>query len=208
VDVDLTLDAVRTLRSQGETESARLLLRALAEQSPRDVTVRMALADVARADGHVDQAARWGLAIPGWTTEHERETFSRVLDHVSTMSRVRRYLRLGPREPLPVDLVPLLPEHLLDRGPSDEDGREPRAPFFPLPIALLAPVTGLLSLVARHDPSGVVPALATAASVCLVLAALVWAVAALVRRRPGPAAFAVALAAAAAVRVVRLATLA
>lgn len=206
MDVDLTLDAVRTLRSRGETAPARLLLRALAEQQPRDVTVRMALADFARSEGEVDQAARWGLLVPGWTTEHERETFGRVLDHISTMSRLRLYLRLGADDALPVDLVPLLPGHLLDHEAlPDEGGADPREPFFPRLITVLAPAAGLLSLLARDGAPEVVTTVAVVALAWLVLASCVWAVVALVGRRVGPAAFAVVLAGAAVVQLVRLA---
>ena len=119
VDIDGTLDIVTAHRAADEIEEARVLLRALAEQAPRDLMVRMALTDFARAEGHVDQAARWGIVIDGYTTAHERRVFWRVLTGITTLNRLRTYLRLEPGADLPRDLVAMLPPHL---GGTHVDG--------------------------------------------------------------------------------------
>jgi hypothetical protein len=119
VDIDGTLDIVAAHRAGEEIEEARVLLRALAEQAPRDLVVRMALTDFARAEGHVDQAARWGIVIDGYTTADERRVFWRVLTGITTLDRVRTYLRLEPGADLPRDLAAIMPPHL---GGSHVDG--------------------------------------------------------------------------------------
>ncbi|KIU02500.1 hypothetical protein [Frigoribacterium sp. MEB024] len=119
MDIDGTLDIVTAHRAADEIEEARVLLRALAEQAPRDLMVRMALTDFARAEGHVDQAARWGIVIDGYTTAHERRVFWRVLTGITTLDRLRTYLRLEPGADLPRDLAAIMPPHL---GGTHVDG--------------------------------------------------------------------------------------
>jgi len=186
VDIDGTLDIVSAHRAADEIEEARVLLRALAEQAPRDLMVRMALTDFARAEGHVDQAARWGIVIDGYTTAHERRVFWRVLTGITTLDRLRTYLRLEPGTDLPRDLAAIMPPHLggthvdgfydeyryreVDTGPSLKGLGDAAL----LPMWISAPVPAVaagLSAWQRDSPS---PALAVvAAALALVSTAAI-----------------------------------
>lgn len=186
VDVDSTLERVAAHRAAEEIEEARVLLRALAEQAPRDLVVRMALADFARAEGHVDQAVRWGIVIDGYTTAHERRVFWRVLIGITTLDRVRTYLRLAPGTDLPRDLAAILPPHLggthidgfydearfddVDTGPSLKGLRG--AALLQMWISTPVPAVAASLSAWQHDSPS--PALAVvAASLALVSAAAI-----------------------------------
>lgn len=177
VDVDSTLERVAAHRAAEEIEEARVLLRTLAEQAPRDLVVRMALADFARAEGHVDQAARWGIVIDGYTTAHERRVFWRVLTGITTLGRVRTYLHLAPGTDLPRDLAAILPPHLggthvdgfydearfddVDTGPSLKGLGD--AALLPMWLSTPVPtVTAALSQAQRESPSASLAVVAAA----------------------------------------------
>jgi len=186
VDVDSTLERVTAHRDAEEFEEARVLLRALAEQAPRDLVVRMALADFARAEGHVDQAARWGIVIDGYTTAHERRVFWRVLTGITTVDRLRTYLRLRPGSDLPRDLTAILPPHLggthVDgsyRKRWDDDGWQLSGPVdeMLLPLWTTSVLPGVAAVLWRgrlDAPSTLTAVVSTIVVVASIVALVAW----------------------------------
>jgi len=55
---------------------ARSRLRQRIHRDPGDTAARAELAPLHRDAGHADQAGRWGLLVPGWTTPAERRAFA------------------------------------------------------------------------------------------------------------------------------------
>ncbi|MCM6762761.1 hypothetical protein NB037_10075 [Rathayibacter sp. ZW T2_19] len=80
----------RELRRERERLRARLV------RKPLDLAVRTELAASYRADDHLDQAGRWGLLVPGGTTELERRLFARTVARTGdpTRERVQRLILL------------------------------------------------------------------------------------------------------------------
>jgi hypothetical protein len=80
----------------------RAALRNRIAASPTDVSARTTLAESYRAEGYLDQAGRWGLLVPGGSTENERRLFARVVSRTgeSTLARVRRLLLVPEDSPM------------------------------------------------------------------------------------------------------------
>lgn len=70
----------------------------------------MALAQLYREWRKPDQAGRWGIAVPDWTNERERELFKRALVAGGDLNarRVRHLLDLPPSAALPDELESLV----------------------------------------------------------------------------------------------------
>lgn len=67
------------LWSMGEPRAARELLKETVRATPQLTAPRRALAELYRETGCPDQAGRWGISIPGWTTPLERDRLARLL---------------------------------------------------------------------------------------------------------------------------------
>ncbi|PPH44033.1 hypothetical protein C5D09_14345 [Rathayibacter sp. AY1C9] len=77
-------------------------LRSRIDADPLALEARQLLAQTYRDEGYDDQAGRWGVLVPGWTTARERRLFVAVMERTgaSTEERLRRLLALPPESPL------------------------------------------------------------------------------------------------------------
>ncbi|AWG02703.1 tetratricopeptide repeat protein [Clavibacter michiganensis subsp. insidiosus] len=71
----------RLLWDEGERAEALAVLKEHLRDEPHDTGARLALADLYRELIAPDQAGRWGIASPGWTTEVERDRLARMIAH-------------------------------------------------------------------------------------------------------------------------------
>ncbi|KZC94218.1 hypothetical protein AWH51_14245 [Clavibacter tessellarius] len=74
-----TVDRARTLWDDGRRREAIVELRTRVRREPGDAVARLLLASWYREVRAPDQAARWGIAFPGWTTARERELLARLI---------------------------------------------------------------------------------------------------------------------------------
>lgn len=114
-------------RARFRLREERWELRARIGADPGDVETRRLLAESYRATGHLDQAGRWGLLVPGWTTAEERQLFARMVTRTGspTAARVRRLLLLPTGSSIadhdPEGLYAGFPE-LLERELAEPEG--------------------------------------------------------------------------------------
>ncbi|QOD44284.1 hypothetical protein H9X71_02730 [Clavibacter zhangzhiyongii] len=73
------VDRARTLWDAGRRRDAIVELRTRVRREPGDAVARLLLASWYREVRAPDQAARWGIALPGWTTPRERELLARLI---------------------------------------------------------------------------------------------------------------------------------
>lgn len=150
---------------------------------PADPTMRRMLAEHYRAIGAPDQAARWGIAIPGWVRASELRALRRVLAGRVASGTARGYLGLDRRAPVPSGVADLLvlPEREVEPGGG-----------LPLLLARIAWLGGLLwwgvaiarAIVAMTEGEEILDAL-RAVRVEALIAAAVWLVGWLwLRRHP------------------------
>jgi len=74
-----TVDRARTLWDDGRRREAIVELRDRVREEPCDAVARLLLASWYREVRAPDQAGRWGIALPGWTTARERELLARLI---------------------------------------------------------------------------------------------------------------------------------
>jgi hypothetical protein len=67
-------DARAALHS-GRTQEGLALLKSRLRAHPEELDVRRELAEAYRALGHADQAGRFGLLVPGWSSQAEHDAF-------------------------------------------------------------------------------------------------------------------------------------
>lgn len=65
-------------RADGERAKGIQSLRSRVEAHPAERAARRLLAEWYRDDGTHDQAGRWGIVFPGWTTTYERDRTARL----------------------------------------------------------------------------------------------------------------------------------
>ncbi|SDH30710.1 hypothetical protein SAMN04489720_0881 [Agrococcus jejuensis] len=75
---------------------------------PADPAIRRMLAEHYRTIGALDQAARWGISIPGWVRASELRALRRVLAARVASGMARGYLHLGSREQAPASIADLM----------------------------------------------------------------------------------------------------
>lgn len=77
-------------------------LRERIAREPLDLEAREGLAEIYRDEGYDDQAGRWDVLIPGWTSARERELFVKVVIRTGSASsqRLRKLLLLPADHPL------------------------------------------------------------------------------------------------------------
>ncbi|MGJ1428786.1 hypothetical protein ACR8AL_10035 [Clavibacter sepedonicus] len=73
------VDRARTLWADGRRRDAIVELRTRVRKEPGDAVARLLLASWYREVRAPDQAARWGIALHGWTTPRERELLARLI---------------------------------------------------------------------------------------------------------------------------------
>lgn len=85
--------------------------RLLAEVSIRPAA-RLELAELYRAEGHPDQAGRWGISVDGWTTNRERDAYRALLRGrgPDAASMLRRLSGIAPGETLTADARAVIAE--------------------------------------------------------------------------------------------------
>jgi hypothetical protein len=65
----------RDALATGRTQDGLAILKARLRAHPDEMDVRRELAEAYRAIGHPDQAGRFGLLIPGWSSQAEHDAF-------------------------------------------------------------------------------------------------------------------------------------
>ena len=97
-------DPTETSGSATASKEERSRLRQRIHRDPGDTAARAELAQLHRDAGHADQAGRWGLLVPGWTTPAERRAFAVWVvrsgrhdsDHVLRLLSVPQSRRASP----------------------------------------------------------------------------------------------------------------
>lgn len=104
-----TVERAVDLFARGNHRAALVLLRPLATADRPPFRTRLALAEVYRAMRNPDQAGRWGIAAPGWTTALERDRLARLLASSGvTRETVANFLQLPEDLPASEDLENVL----------------------------------------------------------------------------------------------------
>jgi hypothetical protein len=105
------LTRARLLWDEGDRAEALALLKERVRADPTDGAARLALAELYRELIAPDQAGRWGIASPGWTTEVERDRLARMIAHSGIADHeIPAFLALPPAAALPEEIAALLPE--------------------------------------------------------------------------------------------------
>lgn len=76
---------------------------------PREADARLTLAGWYRELGAPDQAGRWGIATPGWTTAPERDRLARMIASSGHRDEGIAAFLVLPDHPLPDQVAELLP---------------------------------------------------------------------------------------------------
>jgi len=104
----------RAMWDAGRRREATASLVDRVRRHPREADARLTLAGWYRELGAPDQAGRWGIATPGWTTTIERDRLARMIAASGHRDEgVAAFLGLpGPRLPDHVaELLPLVAAH-------------------------------------------------------------------------------------------------
>ncbi|CCE74545.1 hypothetical protein [Clavibacter nebraskensis] len=122
------VDRARTLWDGGRRRDAIVALRTRVRKEPGDAVARLLLASWYREVRAPDQAARWGIALPGWTTARERELLARLIASSGVRDEhLGRFLALPAGErPAELDEVMAIVDGL--RAPDGWRGAKPLRP--------------------------------------------------------------------------------
>jgi hypothetical protein len=91
------------MREAGDRAKGIQSLRSRVEAHPAELAARRILAEWYRDDGTHDQAGRWGIVLPGWTTTYERDRTARLFAASYPVGGdVLGFLHL-PAGPMPAD---------------------------------------------------------------------------------------------------------
>ncbi|WP_241534936.1 hypothetical protein [Clavibacter michiganensis] len=123
-----TVDRARTLWDGGRRREAIVELRDRVRKQPGDAVARLLLASWYREVRAPDQAGRWGIALPGWTTPRERELLARLIASSGVRDeQLGRFLALPAGErPAELDEVMVIVGGL--RTPDGWRGAKPLRP--------------------------------------------------------------------------------
>ncbi|WP_235425899.1 hypothetical protein [Clavibacter michiganensis] len=121
----VTVARARTLWDDGRRREAIVELRTRVRREPGDAVARLLLASWYREVCAPDQAGRWGIALPGWTTARERELLARLIASSGVRDEhLGRFLALPPGErPAELDEVMAIVGGL--RAPDGWRGAKP-----------------------------------------------------------------------------------
>lgn len=138
------------MRASGDRAKGIQSLRSRVEAHPAELAARRLLAEWYRDDGTHDQAGRWGVALPGWTTTYERDRAARLFAASYPVGGdVRAFLHL-PAGPMPEDArllaerIPVQRELLSRRAHPPTPGPLPVPPG---PLDGYGPVVGIVAFV-------------------------------------------------------------
>ena len=138
------------MRADGERAKGIQSLRSRVEAHSTERAARRLLAEWYRDDGTHDQAGRWGIVFPGWTTTYERDRNARLFAASYPVGGdVLAFLRL-PAGPIPEDArllaarIPVQRELLSRRATPPTPGQLP-GPHGPLDGYAL--VVGIVAVV-------------------------------------------------------------
>jgi hypothetical protein len=116
---------------EGRRREATASLVDRVRSHPRDGVARLTLAGWYRELGAPDQAGRWGIATPGWTTGQERDRLARMIATSGHREGgLARFLDLRERD-LPAhvaELLPLVEQHRTRFARGGELPAEPAPP--------------------------------------------------------------------------------
>ncbi len=123
-----TVDRARALWDGGRRRDASVELRTRVRKEPGDAVARLLLASWYREVRAPDQAGRWGIALPGWTTARERELLARLIASSGVRDApLGRFLALPAGErPAELDEVMAIVDGL--RAPDGWRGAKPLRP--------------------------------------------------------------------------------
>ncbi|RIJ50954.1 hypothetical protein DZG00_10755 [Clavibacter lycopersici] len=138
------------MRAAGERAKGIQSLRSRVEAHPAERAARRLLAEWYRDDGTHDQAGRWGVVFPGWTTTYERDRTARLFAASYPVGGdVRAFLHL-PTGSIPEDArllaarIPVQRELLSRRASPPTPGPLPGPPG---PLDGYATVVGIIAVV-------------------------------------------------------------
>ncbi|PPF59894.1 hypothetical protein C5C13_05565 [Clavibacter michiganensis] len=138
------------MRDAGERARGIQSLRTRVERNPTELEARRILAEWYRDDGTHDQAGRWGIVLPGWTTTYERDRTARLFAASYPVGGdVLAFLHL-PAGPIPEDArllaarIPVQRELLSRRADPPTPGQLPGPPG---PLDGYALVVGIVAVV-------------------------------------------------------------
>ncbi|OUE24640.1 hypothetical protein BFL36_06095 [Clavibacter michiganensis] len=117
----------RLLWDEGDRAEALALLKEHLREDPRDIDARLTLAGLYRELIAPDQAGRWGIASPGWTTEVERDRLARMIAHSGIADHeIPGFLGLPADADLPAEVAALTPAIELHRADFADPARMTR----------------------------------------------------------------------------------
>lgn len=112
------------LWDEGDRAEALALLKEHLRDDPRDTGARLALAELYRELIAPDQAGRWGILSPGWTTEVERDRLARMIAHSGIADHeIPAFLGLPLDADLPAEVHALTPAIDLHRADFADPAR-------------------------------------------------------------------------------------
>ncbi len=122
------VDRARALWDGGRRRDAIVELRTRVRKEPGDAVARLLLASWYREVRAPDQAGRWGIALPGWTTARERELLARLIASSGVRDEhLGRFIALPAGErPAELDEVMAIVDGL--RAPDGWRGAKPLRP--------------------------------------------------------------------------------
>ncbi|MBM7412829.1 hypothetical protein JOE38_002652 [Clavibacter michiganensis] len=125
MQTSVAVERARTMWAEGRRRDAIVELRTRVRKEPGDAVARLLLASWYREVRAPDQAARWGIALPGWTTPRERELLARLIASSGVRDEhLGRFLALPPGEqPAELDEVMVIVGGL--RAPDGWRGAKP-----------------------------------------------------------------------------------
>jgi len=114
----------RLLWDEGDRAEALALLKGHLRDEPGDTRARLALAELYRELIAPDQAGRWGIASPGWTTEAERDRLARMIAHSGIADHeIPGFLALPAEADLHAEVAGLMPAIEMHRADFADPGR-------------------------------------------------------------------------------------
>jgi two-component system OmpR family response regulator len=118
------LTRARLLWADDRRADSLALLKERVRADPTDGAARLALAELYRELIAPDQAGRWGVGVPGWTTEVERDRLARMIAHSGIADHeIPAFLALPAEADLHAEVVALMPAIEMHRAEFADPAR-------------------------------------------------------------------------------------